>query len=77
MTDYSVAGEGVTKRTPSGPFGTFCYHVVTKRTGVTKNAGSASNLTCHHGDRTCCGDKMCRNTFSLSASCMKTSETCT
>ena len=38
-TDYSVAGEGVTKRAASGPFGTFCHHVVTKR------AGCASNLT--------------------------------
>ena len=38
-TCYSVAGEGVTKRAASGPFGTFCHHIVTKR------AGSASNLT--------------------------------
>ena len=44
-TDYSVAGEGVTKRAASGPFGTFCHHVVTKRSGETKRAGSASNLT--------------------------------
>ena len=43
-TDYSVAGEGVTKRAASGPFGTFCHHVVTKRAAVTKRAGSASNL---------------------------------
>ena len=44
-TGYSVAGEGATKRAASGPFGTFCHHVVTKRTGVAKRAGSASNLT--------------------------------
>ena len=45
-TGYSVAGEGVTKRAASGPFGTFCHHVVTiKRAGVTKRAGCASNLT--------------------------------
>ena len=44
-TGYSVAGEGVTKRAASGPFGTFCDHVVTKRATVTKRAGSASNLT--------------------------------
>ena len=25
-TDYSVAGEGVTKRAASGPFGTLCHH---------------------------------------------------
>ena len=36
--DYSVTGKGVTKRAASGPFGTFCHHVVTKR------AGSASDL---------------------------------
>ena len=42
--DYSVAGEGVTKRAASGPFGTFCHHVVTNRAAVTKRAGSASNL---------------------------------
>ena len=42
--DYSVAGEGVTKRAASGPLGTFCHHVVTKHAGVTKRAGSASNL---------------------------------
>ena len=41
---YSVSGEGVTKRAASGPFGTFCHHVVTKRAAVTKRAGSASNL---------------------------------
>ena len=44
-TGYSVAGEGVTKRAASGPFGTFCHHTVTKRARVTKRAGSASNLT--------------------------------
>ena len=51
-TGYSVAGEGVTKRAASGPFGTFCHHVVSnkflfkpKRAGVTKRAGCASNLT--------------------------------
>ena len=44
-TDYSVAGEGVTNRAASGPFGTFCHHVVRKRAGVTKREGSASNLT--------------------------------
>ena len=43
-TGYSTAGEGVTKRAASGPFGTFCHHVVTKRVGVTKRAGCASNL---------------------------------
>ena len=43
-TKFSVAGEGVTKRAESGPFGTFCHHVVTKRAGVTKHAGS--NKTC-------------------------------
>ena len=35
----------MTKRAVSGPFGTFCHHVVTKRAGsasVTKRAGSAS-----------------------------------
>ena len=41
-TDYSVAGEGVTKRAASGPFGTFCHHVVTKRAGVTKRAATHS-----------------------------------
>ena len=41
-TNYSVAGEGVTKRAASGHFGTFCHHVVTKRAGVTKRVGSAS-----------------------------------
>ena len=45
MTGYSVAGEGVTKRAASGPFGTFCHHVVTQRAGGTKRAGSASNFT--------------------------------
>ena len=44
-TDYSVAGEGETKRAASGPFGTFCHHVVTKRAGVTERVGCASNLT--------------------------------
>ena len=44
-TDYSVAGEGVTKRAASGPFGMICHHVVTKRAGVKKRAGCASNLT--------------------------------
>ena len=44
-TGYSVAGEDVTKRAASGPFGTFCHHVVTKSAGVTKRAGCASNLT--------------------------------
>ena len=39
-----VAGEGVTKCAASGPFGTFCHHVVTKCAAVTKRAGSASNL---------------------------------
>ena len=34
----------MTKRAASGPFGTFCHHVVTKRATVTKRAGSASNL---------------------------------
>ena len=29
----------------SGPFGTFCHHAVTKRAGMTKRAGSPSNLT--------------------------------
>ena len=43
-TDYSVAGEGVTKHAASGPFSTFCHHVVTKCAAVTKRAGSASNL---------------------------------
>ena len=42
---YSVAGEGVTKRAASGPFGTYCHHLVTKRAGLTKRAGCASNLT--------------------------------
>ena len=42
--NFSVAGEGVTKRAESGPFGTFCHHVVTKRARVTKRAGS--NKTC-------------------------------
>ena len=40
-----VAGEGVTKCAASGPFGTFCHHVVTNRAEVTKRAGSALNLT--------------------------------
>ena len=44
-TGYSVDGEGVTKRAASGPFGTFCHHVVIKRAGVTKRAGCTSNLT--------------------------------
>ena len=46
-TDYSVAGEGVTKNAASGPFSTFCHCsvVVTKRARETKRAGSASNLT--------------------------------
>ena len=44
--DCSVAGEGVTKRAASGPFGTFGHHVVTKRATMTKRAGSASDLTC-------------------------------
>jgi len=44
-TDYSFAGEGVTKYAASGTFGMFCHHVVTKRAGVTKCTGSASNLT--------------------------------
>ena len=44
-TDYSVAGEGVTKRAASAPFGTFCHRVVTKHAGVTKRVGCASNLT--------------------------------
>ena len=35
----------MTKRAASGPFGTFCHHVVTKRAGETKRAGSASNVT--------------------------------
>ena len=34
----------MTKRAASGPFGTFSYHVVTKRAAVTKRAGCASNL---------------------------------
>ena len=51
-TGYSVAGEGVTKRAASGPFGTFCHHVVTnlirfvtlvtKRAVVTKRAATGS-----------------------------------
>ena len=44
-TDYSVASEGVTKHAMSGPFVTFCHHVVTKHAGVTKRAGCVSNLT--------------------------------
>ena len=44
-TDYSVAGEGMTKRATNGPFGTFCHPAVTKRVGLTNCAGSASNLT--------------------------------
>ena len=44
-TDYKAAGEGVTKRAASGPFGTFCYHVVAKSARVTKHAGSALDLT--------------------------------
>ena len=44
-TGYSVAGKGVTKRAASGPFGTFCHHLVTRRAKVTKRAGCASNLT--------------------------------
>ena len=44
-TGYSVAGEGMTEHAASGPFGTFCHHVVTKHAGVTKCAGCASNLT--------------------------------
>ena len=44
-TGYSVAGEGVTKRAASGPFGTFFHPVVTKRASVTKRAGSALNST--------------------------------
>ena len=32
------------KRAASGPFGTFCYHVVTKLAEMTKRAGTASNL---------------------------------
>ena len=43
-TAYSVAGEGMIKRAASGPFGTFCHHVVTKRAGVTKRA--ATNVFC-------------------------------
>ena len=39
-TDYSFAGEGVTKRAVSGPFCTFCHHVVTKRVVVTKPAAT-------------------------------------
>ena len=35
----------MTKRAASGPFGTSCHHVLTKRAGVTKRAGCASNLT--------------------------------
>ena len=34
----------MTKRAASGPFGTFCHHVVTKRAAVTKRAGCASDL---------------------------------
>ena len=41
-TDCSVSGEGVTKCSGSGPFGMFCYHVVTKHAKVTRHAGSAS-----------------------------------
>ena len=48
-TGYSVAGKGLTKRAASGPFGTFCHHVVTERAGVTKRAGCAPNFT----DKTC------------------------
>ena len=56
---YSVAGEGVTKRAASGPFGTFCHHVVTKRkhAAVTKRAGSASDLI----HKTCRSNKTCHN----------------
>ena len=43
--NFSVADEGVTKHAASGPFGTFCHHVVTKCAGVTKRAGSALNWT--------------------------------
>ena len=60
-TDYSVAGEGVSKPAVSGPFGTFCHPVVTKRARVTKHAGSASNLS----DKTCCSDKTCHHRASL------------
>ena len=35
----------MTKRAASGPFGTFCHNVVTKRAGVSKRAGCAPNLT--------------------------------
>ena len=34
----------MTKRAASGPFGTFCHHVVTKCAAVTNCAGSASTL---------------------------------
>ena len=44
-TDYSAAGEGITKRVVSETFGTFSYHVVTKRAEVTKSADNASYMT--------------------------------
>ena len=44
-TDYSAAGEGMTKRVVSEPFGTFSHHIVTKRVEVTKSADSASDMT--------------------------------
>ena len=44
-TDYSVAGEGMTKRAASGPLRMFCHHVVTKRARVAKRAGCATDLT--------------------------------
>ena len=42
---YDLAGESVTIRAASEPFGTICPHAVTKRAGVTKRASSASSLT--------------------------------
>ena len=46
-TDYSAAGEGITKRVVSEPFRTFSfsYHVVTKRAEVTKSADNASDMS--------------------------------
>lgn len=58
MTDYSVAGEGVTNHAASEPFGMICHHLREK-----KHGGSASNLTllCHLNEKTCQYDKMCLN----------------
>ena len=43
-SDDSVSGDGVTKRAASGPFGTFCHHVMTKRA-----ATNPSHLKPHRG----------------------------